>query len=91
MSNGLPNLKPPNHQPTDMVLYQEEKKYVDSLRKSLAEDNEISKEKIEELLNKFEDMMEMTSVSIKMIDRLMQNYDKLKQQNGAATVAVKNQ
>jgi len=35
--------------------------------------------------------MEMTSVSIKMIDRLMQNYDKLKQQNGAATVAVKNQ
>lgn len=74
-----------------MVLYQEEKKYVDSLRKSLAEDNEISKERIEELLNKFEDMMEMTSVSIKMIDRLMQNYDKLKQQNGAATVAVKNQ
>ena len=74
-----------------MVLYQEEKKYVDSLRKSLAEDKEISTEKIEELINKFEDMMEMTSVSIKMIDRLMQNYDKLKQQNGAATVAVKNQ
>ncbi|WP_421895721.1 hypothetical protein [Marinoscillum sp.] len=74
-----------------MVLYQEEKKYVDSLRKSLVEDKEISTEKIEELLNKFEDMMEMTSVSIKMIDRLMQNYDKLKQQNGAAPVTVKNQ
>lgn len=74
-----------------MVLYNEEKKYIEALRTKIQSGEDISRSQMEELLSKFEEMMEMSSVSIKMIDRLMLNYDKLKRQNSQVAAPSKNQ
>jgi len=63
-----------------MVLYQDEKKYIETFKARVSGNEEISKEQLEELVGKYEDMMEMSSVTFRMIDRLMHNYDKLKQE-----------
>lgn len=73
-----------------MVLYQEEKIYIERLRNKIQNHDEVSTEELQELITKFEEMVEMSSVSIKIIDRLMHNYDMLKQHNDASSISVKN-
>lgn len=74
-----------------MVLYQKEREYITELQQKLATNSNLSTEEIQELIEKFEDMMEMCNVSVKIIDRLMHNYDKLKQQvNGTEVTVVRN-
>jgi hypothetical protein len=64
-----------------MVLYKDEKAFLDALRDKVAKNEKISPENLTELMDKFEDLLEMGSVSMRIIDRLMHNYDKLKKEN----------
>ena len=61
-----------------MKLYHEEKAYLEEFKKKVNNDAEISKEELLEMIGKFEDVVEMTSVTVKIIDRLMNNIDRLK-------------
>ncbi len=61
-----------------MKLYHEEKAYLAEFKSKVLTDAEISKEDLLEMISKFEDVVEMTSVTVKIIDRLMNNIDKLK-------------
>lgn len=63
-----------------MTVYQEEKEYLRKFRERILSGKDISQEDILQLIDKFEEMTEMTSVTVKIIDRLMMNYDKLKQE-----------
>ncbi|WP_258097696.1 hypothetical protein [Marinoscillum pacificum] len=61
-----------------MKLYHEEKAYLAEFKSKVLSDAEISKDDLMEMISKFEDVVEMTSVTVKIIDRLMNNIDKLK-------------
>lgn len=63
-----------------MKLYHEEKEYLQAFKSKVMSDGEISKEDLLQMVEKFEDAIEMTSVTVKIIDRLMNNIDRLKQQ-----------
>ncbi|RED96191.1 hypothetical protein [Marinoscillum furvescens] len=63
-----------------MNLYHEEKAFLQAFKEKVLANQEMTKEELLEVAEKFEDMVEMTTVTVKIIDRLMQNYDKLKQQ-----------
>lgn len=63
-----------------MNLYHEEKAFLQAFKEKVLADDDMTKEELLTMTEKFEDMIEMTTVTVKIIDRLMQNYDKLKQQ-----------
>lgn len=63
-----------------MNLYHEEKAYLKKIRSRVQANESLSREELTELIDRFEEMTEMTSVTVKIIDRLMKNYDNLKQE-----------
>lgn len=63
-----------------MTVYQEEKRYLKNFKDKILSGKDITQEEIIELIEKFEEMTEITTVTTKIIDRLMMNYDKLKQE-----------
>lgn len=63
-----------------MPLYHEEKNYLNAFREKLISQKAVSYEEILEITDKLEEMLEMNAVTIKIIDKLMINYDKLKQE-----------
>lgn len=76
--------------PINMTLYQDEKKYLEALKQKVADKKSVTQEELLELLDKFEDMVEMSSVSFRIIDRLMMNYDKLKSQFSEKVTKLEN-
>lgn len=63
-----------------MNLYHDEKAYLNKFRERIIANENIPARDILQLIDRFEEMTEMTSVTIKIIDRLMKNYDQLKQE-----------
>jgi len=63
-----------------MVLYKDEKQFLDAFKEKVNRKEKINEEELEELINKFDDLLEMSSVSMRIIDRLMHNYDQLKKE-----------
>ena len=61
-----------------MTQYQEERKYLESFKTKVSHAEGISKNDLVEFMTNYEDLIEIASVSTRMIDRLMLNYDKLK-------------
>lgn len=72
-----------------MKLYHEEKAYLEAFKNKVLSDGEIGKEELLEMISKFEDVVEMTSVTVKIIDRLMNNIDRLKQESKKEVAALK--
>ncbi|WP_421869156.1 hypothetical protein [Marinoscillum sp.] len=72
-----------------MKLYHEEKAYLEAFKKKVTSDADISKEEIMEMITKFEDVVEMTTVTVKIIDRLMNNIDRLKQDTQKEIASIK--
>ncbi len=72
-----------------MTLYHEEKEFIDNFKAKVASGENITQADLIALTDKFEDMIEMTSVTVKIIDRLMQNQDRLKQQTSSELSSVK--
>ncbi len=72
-----------------MKLYHEEKAYLKEFKKKVNRDVEITKEDLLEMITKFEDVVEMTSVTVKIIDRLMNNIDRLKQDSQKEVATIK--
>lgn len=72
-----------------MKLYHEEKAYLKEFKKKVNSDVEITKEDLLEMITKFEDVVEMTSVTVKIIDRLMNNIDRLKQDSQKEVATIK--
>ncbi|MEQ8471835.1 MAG: hypothetical protein RIC35_11645 [Marinoscillum sp.] len=72
-----------------MKLYHEEKEYLKAFKAKVMGDGEISKKDLLEIVEKFEDSIEMTSVTVKIIDRLMNNIDRLKLQAQQESTTVK--
>lgn len=63
-----------------MALYSEEKIFLNRFREKVLSKEPVSKQEMIEMTEKFEELIEMNTVTIKIIDRLMMNYDRLKQQ-----------
>lgn len=72
-----------------MKLYHEEKAYLAAFKSKVYSEADISKEELLEMVSKFEDVIEMTTVTVKIIDRLMTNIDKMKQQQLSEIAIVK--
>ncbi|MAE87082.1 MAG: hypothetical protein CMB80_30395 [Flammeovirgaceae bacterium] len=72
-----------------MKLYHEEKAYLAEFKSKVLSDAEISKEELLAMITKFEDVIEMTSVTVKIIDRLMNNIDKLKLDSQKEVASIK--
>lgn len=64
-----------------MKLYHEEKAYLEAFKNKVLNGAEINTEDLLEMVAQFEDVIEMTTVTVKIIDRLMNNIDRLKLEN----------
>lgn len=60
-------------------LYHDEKDFLDKFRKKVSNNDSFSQDELLEIANRFDEMIEMTTVTVKIIDRLMINHDRLKQ------------
>lgn len=63
-----------------MPLYNEERFYISRVKEKVTSSESISKDDLLELTEKYEELLEMNVVTIKIIDKLMINYDKLKRE-----------
>lgn len=63
-----------------MSLYHEEKHYLSQFRDRLKANEPVTYQEMIEMTDKLEEMMEVNAVTIKIIDKLMMNYNKLKQE-----------
>lgn len=68
-----------------MSLYEDERTFLQQLQERVKTGGEISQEETVQLLEKFEEMIDITSVSMRIIDRLRMNYDRLKQDKSRLT------
>lgn len=66
-----------------MSLYHEEKAFIQKVKEKISADQPLDRVELLELVNRLEEMTEMTTVTVKIIDRLMKNYDQLKMETGA--------
>ncbi|MFY0606911.1 MAG: hypothetical protein JXR10_09350 [Cyclobacteriaceae bacterium] len=61
-----------------MNQYKEERVFVEDFKAKIANKENLSQEDILKLIHSYEDLVEIAAVSMKMIDRLMINYDLLR-------------
>lgn len=64
-----------------MTLYHDEKAFLEKFKEDIASGKDFTTNDLEEIADRLEEMIEMTSVTTKIIDRLMVNHDKLKSNN----------
>ena len=53
--------------------------FLEKQKEKITSDQPFSQQEISQLVDKLEEMMEMNSVTVKIINRLMDNYNTLKQ------------
>lgn len=70
-------------------LYHEEISFLQTFKEKVLSDGEFSREELLEIAERFEEMIEMTSVTVKIIDRLMNNHDRIKRENSLGYASVK--